>query len=221
MSYGPLVTSRLRYAESFHIPLGCEVTYSYPAIPRKFRSPFHAERNFEIMCGGGPTATELTNDEEIVNRVVAANKPIGFAVTESAEVADHWASAALEARLPFRYVPSLESDYANVSYNFRVAASQGLVGELFDVQAAITDYETWFGVGEPFGSIRRHLEYVAGCPLSFGLDFAWVETWFEEIPEPGERARCGLLLGYPLEATAAWIGQAEGVDGFSYKATTE
>jgi hypothetical protein len=66
--------------------------------------------------------------------------------------------------------------------------------------------------------IERHLTHLATRPLSSFIDFEAVEIWaFGSSPSPGEWAHCGLLLGYPLDATAALIAVKEGIPGFSYE----
>jgi len=100
-----------------------------------------------------------------------------------------------------------------------LAAGSSPVGELVDVPAAISDYRAWFGSErELLADIERHLTHLATRPLSSFIDFEAVEIWaFGSSPSPGEWAHCGLLLGYPLDATAALIAVKEGIPGFSYE----
>jgi hypothetical protein len=89
---------------------------------------------------------------------------------------------------------------------------------MVDVPAAISDYRAWLGSErELLADIERHLAHLATVPLASFIDFEAIEIWaFGSRPSPGEWAHCGLLLGYPLEATAALIASEQGLPGFSY-----
>ena len=185
------------------------IRYGCPTIPRRFRSMMHEERNLELGTGEA--------DGEIVERVLSARKPVGFVEADNAHAAVAWALRAIDRDLPCSYTPNrMEGvDLWAVS----LAASSFPVGELFDVPAAISDYRAWFGSErELMADIERRLTHLATVPLSSFIDFEAVEIWaFGSPPSPGEWAHCGLLLGYPLEATAALIAVKEGIPGFSYE----
>ena len=184
------------------------VRYSCPAIPRQFRSTLHDERNLELATGEA--------DGEIVDRVLSARKPVGFAEARDAHTAVAWALRAIDRDLPCSYAPTPMEGVK--LWTVSLAASPSPVGEMVDVPAAISDYRAWLGSErELLADIERHLAHLATVPLSSFIDFEAVEIWaFGSQPSPGEWAHCGLLLGYPLEATAALIAAEQGIPGFSY-----
>ena len=185
------------------------VRYSCPAITRQFQSGMHDERNLELGTGEA--------DGEIVERVLSARKPVGFVEADNAHAAVAWALRAIDRDLPCSYAPTRTEgvDLWVVS----LAAGSSPVGELVDVPAAISDYRAWFGSErELLADIERHLTHLATVPLSSFIYVEAVEIWeFGSPPSPGEWAHCGLLLGYPLDATAALIAVKEGIPGFSYE----
>ena len=192
------------------------VRYSCPAISRQFRSALHDERNLELATGEA--------DGEIVDRVLSARKPVGFAEARDARTAVAWALRAIDRDLPCSYARTpmegvklwtvkltLPARPRSARWStFPPRSATIALGSVRSVSCWRTSSGTW--------RISRPCRCRSFDRLRGGRD--WRCCFRGARPCWGESAYCGLLLGYPLEATAALIASEQGIPGFSYDRET-
>jgi hypothetical protein len=187
--------------------------YRFPAIQPRFRSRFHGVRNLELS-GGGPW-------RRLMARVVDRLKPLAFFDARARRhPVDGWSGDGdLRAAARFAIANDLclhhdmctfdgcvmEGDRP-VVFRFLSTCTFGRIGELFDLRALLNDYAEYLAVAGEAGNsalhdIERELARIQRMLLSRFLDFNEVDS----DGSPGGYARCGLLLGYPPETTAALI----------------
>jgi len=206
------------------------VRYWFPAIDHRFRSGMHDLRNFELSSGGA--------DAEVVERVIARERPLAHATLATRGEAAALARAAIEADCSVRFtrvdgasrLPGAEPE---VAYTLELCpASPDRLGALLDVDALVEDYRAWFEDAPAWiaDDIATTLSDAAEEPTSTFLERALVdpeaayraqvllsepEEWADRPPAtPGAYAHEGLLFGHPPAITAARIGFWHGVEGF-------
>lgn len=166
--------------------------YVYPRIHVRFRSPLVNQRNLQLAGDDGW--------EALLDRVLKHRKPVAFLDSTDSTDLVVAVQRAMEARCPVQW-----------SEGFCSVGVPGRVRSQFDLEALIADYreltaEAGTRVGGEIAAELYRIGYreFAGC-----LNFEDVETDFT----PAGYARCGLLLGYPVETTAAMMGRLLGING--------
>lgn len=169
------------------------LAYVFPRLRRpRFRSPLVNERN--LALSGDAAWLPL------LARVIDRRKPIAFVDSwEPADMVDA-VGRAMAAGCPVQWSPGCCA-----------VGIPGVIRRELDLGALAADYqELTARAGRAAG------EQIAGELRRFGarafadcLSFVDVES----DGTPSGLARCGLLLGYPIETTAAWIGRILRVDG--------
>lgn len=169
------------------------LAYVYPRLRRpRFRSPLVNERNLALS---GDAAWQ-----PLLTRVIDRLKPIAFV--------DSWAPAdmvdavgrAIAAGCPVQWSPGCCA-----------VGIPGVIRRELDLGALAADYiELTAPAGPAAGEqIAVELRRIGVRAFADCLSFDDVES----DGTPAGLARCGLLLGYPIESTAAWIGRMLRIDG--------
>jgi hypothetical protein len=166
--------------------------YVYPRIRFRFRSSLVNQRNLQL---GGDDAWEAT-----VDRVLRRRKPVGFVSSDNPADMVEAVGRAIAAGCPVQW-----------SEGFCSAGVPGQVGRQLDLDALIADYrELTSEAGVIVGAqIAAELRRIAPRAFADCLSFTDVESDLT----PAGWARCGLLLGYPVESTAAIIGAVLRMEG--------
>lgn len=207
------VADRTSLSVSFDRGRGPEETveFFFPQIDPVFSSDLVNRRNLEIS-GGAPW-------EWLVGRVVDRLKPVCFVDSADADLMRDAAATALAGGCGVQFQPH---HFAEDSWNdardhfFVSAAVPGVIADLFDLDALLADYHSYLAEAahDAVEDIEREISRISRrSPCDF-LDFGKVEvSWIGGRRTPGELARCGLLLGYPVETTAALICGDLGLPG--------
>jgi len=168
----------------------------------EFSSPLVNDHNLYLAQG---------NDwREMVKQIVAKKKPIGFMDSHSGKEMKEAASSLIEAGHAVHCYRYSFSDGADPCW-FVSGSQVGRISEMFDIDALIFDYSSYFsGKPEVVTAIETELKKIGRFDLSYFLNFKDVEIDYPAIRDKeknvaGEYARCGLLLGYPVESTMAII----------------
>jgi hypothetical protein len=159
--------------------------YVFPHIRPRFRSPLVNQRNWQLAGDDGWEAT--------LDRVIRRRKPIAFVDSDHPPDMTEAVRRAMAAGCPVQW-----------SEGFCSAGIPGRVGRQFDLDALVADYrELTADAGALVGAqIAAELRRVGVREFADCLSFRDVDSDLT----PGGWARCGLLLGYPVETTAAIIG---------------
>lgn len=201
----PITPLRDSVAITFDRGRGPEETveFFFPHINPTFSSPLVNARNLEIS-GGAPW-------QWLISRVVNSLKPVGFVDGADEAEMKKAAKTALAAACGAQFLPHHfpEDEWNEGRDHFFVSAAvPGVINEMFDLDSLLADYHAYLTEAprEAIEDIEREIGRISRrSPCDF-LDFAKVEvSWVGSRRRPGELARCGLLLGYPVETTAALI----------------
>lgn len=166
--------------------------YVYPRVEQRFASSLVSDRNLQLSGDGGWEPT--------LRQVLRRRKPVAFLDSGIPGAMDRVARRAIAAGCPVLWDGNL--------------CSVGIVGGVrreFDLDALAADYRDFTRLAGPDvgDQIEDELRRLGRRRFADCLTFIDVETDFT----PAAYARCGLLLGYPPETTAAMIGQGLGIEG--------
>lgn len=175
------------------------VTYRYPRIKPRFTSPLVNEDNLHL-CGGWTWPAfkrewpYKVSHPVIIERVIAGVKPLGEAAAreggqeELEELQERAQAADLETLLERR-------NNSNFPWQLGVARRETF-GELFDLVALTLDWVDYTrGLDAGYAAdILELFRSVSGRPASDFLGADW-----DLLPAP----LTGLILGYPVETSAA------------------
>lgn len=205
-----------------------EQVYICPQITRPaFDSAMHSWRNYE----------EAVCDPLVLANVIARRKPLGFVGWAISTLGD--AETRRDAENVMRVMGVAKRDAMKaglltwctartfstvIVYNFSLAIP-GVVGEMFDLDALCADWRRYL---EPAGEraevaharLVAEAERIAPMSMETFLDFGAVEVTRSAdprapfAPEPYDWMRCGLLLGYPPESSAAYALKYMGIAPF-------
>lgn len=171
------------------------LSFWHPQLRSRFSSPLVDAVNLTIAGDSGWKRT--------AGRVAERLKPIGFVDGELAEMEK--AAALVEAAGGHSLIRRARA-YGE-TFAFCTLTVDGVIGESFDLQALALDYHDYLATGTGLAEqIERELARLA--PLRFSDFFAFGDVEVSSrngVRDPGSLARCGLLLGYPVETTAALI----------------
>ena len=201
-----------------------------PRIERpRFQSPMVNIRNKEI-------SESSHRDREVCERVAARLKPMAVQhATRSTmeEMCRTVVRSGGAASVCLGYDPGTD-------HRLFMVAVDGVIDQTFDLDALRDDYDDYLSdaPGDLRKEIREELDRLAPMRFADLLDWYDVEVeflrprvvsfevWLKEQPVPawpvrcpGSLARCGLLLGYPIETTDALIRQDQGLKPGSYVAS--
>jgi len=178
----------------------------YLAIERKFNSLMHSDENY-LFCGGFYLFGHYSIDNKyILNQVVYRAKPMGFISGDTLEELKPYEDEAKKHELAFQYIDNDKNgvnDEENGGNRYEIGCCvKGTFSELFDLAALAEDY-------------RRYLQYrseTKDYDLSFIGELAHrrLEEFltFDYGREPKsyrDDIITGLILGYPIETTAAYF----------------
>ena len=185
--------------------------YRHPKISPAFGSRLVNRRNYELSRSYHETGQIL--------RLIAGLKPTAFLSGSLAEMRD--AAYAVRAAGGLAKVDRFKGK--RTAY-FCSAATAGRVWDTFDLDALATDYRAYLrrAPKSALADIERELNAIAARPFSAFLNFSKVEVerhyWNDPAKldpgRPGSWARCGLLLGYPVQTTVAHILEDLGLGTF-------
>lgn len=196
-------------------PSGKQFTFPTIVAPR-FNSPLVNDRNYELS---GPCRWE-----DLIGRVTTRAKPTAFVNTAEIRQNEHLggrridpyeavreaARRALDAECCVRLVSSESTFERRLSCAVSIS---GRVADVFDLDALLADYQAYTrrAGAHVAASIADELEAIADCDVSEFLDFRRLIGPPEGDSAPGDWARRGLLLGYPVDTTAAIICEEAGL----------
>jgi hypothetical protein len=166
--------------------------YVYPRIRPRFRSQLVNQRNLQLAGDDGW--------EALLDRVLRRRKPVAFVDSRHPPDLKEAVRRAMAAGCPVTW-----------SEGFCSAGIPGRVGRQFDLDALVADYrELTAEAGALVGAqIAAELRRVGARAFADCLSFGDVDSDLT----PAGWARCGLLLGYPVETTAAIVGSILGIRG--------
>ena len=163
--------------------------YIYPDITRVFYSPMLQDENL-YFCGGFFIYPQDLHRQMLLERVIQKSKPMAFIVCSKIEEMHQFQEKALAYDLATYQVPRTDEKY---ELGF---SNRGQMTDLFDIDALIQDYRTylepeielWYDdiIAVKTMRLEEFLTFNYANPLIY-LDYILV----------------GLILGYPIETTAA------------------
>ena len=185
--------------------------YRHPRIAPSFSSRMVNRKNYEL--------SRSSDESRLALRVIAGLKPTAFLAGNRIQMHDA-ALAAGAAGCNFkeqRYNPKRPVYFCSVT-------RPGDVRDAFDLDALISDYERYLRHAPKSAllDVKEEIARVGHRPFSAYLNFGKVEVEHDywDVPEdpgpgrPGSWARCGLLLGYPVQTTVAYILRDLGLGAF-------
>lgn len=177
--------------------------YRFPNVSIPFKSLMHRWENLWHVGGWNTVAEDGSNvntHESLFNDVAAGLKPMGFFSGPRDQI-ERYARRAIELGLPrsINAYPWCEG-YAELG-----VCQPGRIGELFDIEAVITSYRllgntSWCNfdfLSDDEDKLREVAEHQL-CDYLSDWDYANPSSNFDCI-------LVGLLLGFPLESTVAFI----------------
>lgn len=172
-------------------------TFYYPDVPLTFSSPMVSPEN--LIVGS-------RDDAGTIRRVVKGRKPIGF--TCSGRRA--WAERVQRVGGVCTIRQATGGRALLLS-----ATLGGVARDLFDLDALIADYTAIYAdaSADVMRSVEREVSRIAPMDLRDLCEFRKVDACWYGSDMPGSAARCGLLLGYPIESTAAMVRLYLGLPG--------
>jgi|GEM_PF-4156159 len=176
------------------------VSFWHPAITPSFSSPMCNAENLAIAGDSGW--------QRIASRVAAGLKPIGFVDSDDRAAVDQAARLVEKAGGTVR-IKRCEGVY------FGNLGQSGTIREAFDLDALLADYVGYLAAApDLIPPIALELERLAPLAFTNLLDFGLVEVeWQNRRRLPETVVRCGLLLGYPPQTSAALILGDHGLPG--------
>lgn len=160
--------------------------YSYPRIIRSFISPLINDFNLNFTGGWFYFDSKEEEYQMLINTVIAKKKPAGFFVGE-----EHQMRQLNDQARRAGLVTSLHA-YPKIKDKWELGIGQNLAfGKTFILENAEIDYAKW-GLNYNLTSLHDHniSKYLKG--------FNYAEPF-----TPFDLVITGLLLGYPIETTAA------------------
>ncbi len=184
-------------------------TFWFPRRAPQFFSPMMNKRNFY--------AAYNMSEAEVGRRVAGYLKPIGFVSgrgsVKAARLVEESGGLALDTGA-MRFDGRLCRFYS--------LTHGGVIGKLFDLDALVNDYRAWLVESKrAVRAIEREMRRIEVMKLEDFLDFGTcTATYAQKVGRRWKRndgpeayARCGLLLGYPIQTTVALIRQDLGLSG--------
>jgi hypothetical protein len=174
----------------------------HPHIEARFSSPLVASENLAISGDG--------EWQRIAGRVARRLKPIGFVDGPRQEMQK--AAALVEEAGGLAYRERNKYNDARDACTLTIA---GTIGGTFNLDALIADYHDYLAVDPELATqVEKELRRLSPLYFADFFEFGDVEVVFVDHARlAGSLARCGLLLGYPIESTVALILSDYGLPG--------
>jgi hypothetical protein len=168
---------------------------TYLKFTQQFKSDMHSDYNF-LFCGGfGVFENFRIMDEYILNQVIYRAKSMGFVKCYTPENVKHIVDEARSHGLAVKITDECTNERNKWDVGFCVS---GKFSELFDLDALAADYCEYLKISGDTMNFD-FIEELRNIQLEdfLGFDYAACRKSDEEI------IITGLILGYPIETTAA------------------
>lgn len=176
--------------------------YKYPKVQHSFNTPMLRWENVYFIAGygiRGQNGERIDTDDLLLDAVISGLKPIGFIVVEKTEV-NKYIKKAIDNRLKYSINPHSWDGHCEIGL-----ANEGKLEEHFDFDKLIEAYDLFskaLGYELIEEDEREWLYSMAKLPLS---DFICGFDYLNSAKASGEHILTGLLLGYPIESTVAFM----------------
>lgn len=176
--------------------------YKYPRVEYLFDTPMMRWQNL-YFCGGYDVSTEngesTGSDDLLIDAVIDGLKPIGFIVVEKSE-ACKYIKKAIDKGIEYYVNPHFKEDYCEIGL-----ANRGKLRDHFNFDNLIETYDLFsnaLGYDLILQDDKEWLSHMFSLELS---DFICGFDYSRSGKNDCENVLTGLLLGYPIESTVAFM----------------